>query len=141
MDTSFLILIVDDNPEVRDVLELMLDHEGYSTETAATADEALSINAAGRVALFIIDMHMPGKSGLELLKDLNVREGPYEAIIITGSAESENFKQAQEYGVFGYIHKPFTHKILIDYVGRALASVARKREKRAQAGLANTTVH
>jgi two-component system response regulator FixJ len=141
MDTSPLILVVDDTPQVRDVVELMLDHEGYNVETASTAGEALSINAEGRVALFIIDMHMPGKSGLELLKDLNVRENPYEAIIITGSAEFDNFIEAQEYGVFGFIHKPFTHKILVDYVSRALASVAQKRLKQAQTGLAEAAIH
>jgi DNA-binding NtrC family response regulator len=83
----------------------------------------------GRAGLFIVDAQMPGNSSLELLQELKVRNKPYEAIIITGSGDFENFKKAQDIGVFGYIHKPVSHKMLVDYVARALARVAQKQEK------------
>ena len=124
-----IITVVDDDLAIREGIGRILNQAGYNVETAANAADALAMRDPGRAGLYIVDVQMPGNTSIELLQELNVENTPCEAIIITGSGDFENFKKAQDLGVFGYIHKPVSHKMLLDYVGKALARVAKKQEK------------
>jgi FixJ family two-component response regulator len=126
-----VIAVVDDDPAVREGIRRVLNHAGYAVQTAASAADALKMSAPGRAGLYIVDVQMPGNTGLELLQELKTRNNPYEAIIITGEGGFENLKKAQDIGVFGYVHRPFAHKMLLDYVARALKRVAKKQDKAA----------
>jgi DNA-binding NtrC family response regulator len=129
MKNNPVITVVEDDLTVREGIERILSHAGYAVKTVSNAADALKISDQARAGVFIVDVQMPGNTSLELLQELKVRNSPYEAIIITGSGDFENFKKAQEIGVFGYIHKPFSHKMLVDYVAKALERVAQKQEK------------
>lgn len=113
------VLIVDDDPRVVTVLESMLRSEGYECTTAGTADEALGHLAAKDYAVALIDVLMPGGSGLELVEralDLY----PFLAVVmVTGVDDPSVAELALQSGAYGYLLKPFTHNEVIVAVSNA----------------------
>jgi DNA-binding NtrC family response regulator len=106
-DDSFLILIVDDNREIRSILEEYLREEGYLASGAGNAQEALDMQAQMPFDLVITDLNMPGMTGIELIKEINKGERGTEFIIITGYASLDTAIEAVKAGAFDYIVKPF----------------------------------
>jgi DNA-binding NtrC family response regulator len=103
----FRILIVDDNREIRVILEEYLREEGYDAQGAGDGKEALEKHGETPFDLIITDLNMPGMTGIELIKEL-VREGSTtEFIIITGYASLDTAIEAVKAGAFDYIVKPF----------------------------------
>src|SRR5208282_1224571 len=104
---SFRILIVDDNREIRAILEEYLREEGYDALGAGDGKEALKKHGEAPFDLIITDLNMPGMTGIELIKEL-VRDGnTTEFIIITGYASLDTAIEAVKAGAFDYIVKPF----------------------------------
>jgi len=104
---SFRILIVDDNREIRVILEEYLREEGYAAEGAGEGKEALGKHAKSPFDLVITDLNMPGMTGLELIKEMSKGETTTEFIIITGYASLDTAIEAVKAGAFDYIVKPF----------------------------------
>lgn len=123
------IVVVDDADNVRDVIELMLDHKGYKVYSFSDPDDALAVSENIQIDLFIVDMMMPKISGIEVLKRLNVREKPFEAIMITGKNDSDDTAEALKLGAYRILHKPFSYSELITCVEFALASAAAKKQQ------------
>ncbi|HEY8446337.1 MAG TPA: sigma-54 dependent transcriptional regulator [Thermomicrobiales bacterium] len=109
------ILIADDEPSVRDVLRNLMEDEGYEVSEAGSGDEvlaALSTPGNGSPDLVIMDVYMPGKSGLDVLRE--VRKGTGQAagaqlpvLVITGRGTSKTAIEAIQLGAYDYITKPF----------------------------------
>src|SRR5690606_38953614 len=109
------ILIADDEPSVRDVLRNLMEDEGYEVSEAGSGDEvlaALSTPGNGSPDLVIMDVYMPGKSGLDVLRE--VRKGTGQAagaqlpvLVITGRGTSKTAIEAIQRGAYDYITKPF----------------------------------
>jgi two-component system, OmpR family, response regulator VanR len=126
---SGTIVIADDTDEVRDVVELMLQHDGYTVYSFANPHDAVAVSENIQIDLFIIDMMMPKISGLEVVEKLNVKEKPFEIIMITGKNEDEDVAEAMRLGAYGTLKKPFTYNELITFVENALASAAAKKQR------------
>jgi two-component system, cell cycle response regulator DivK len=116
-----LILIVEDNEKnlklVRDVLQV----KGYQTIDAGTAEEGLKLARARKPDLILMDIQLPGMSGIEALKAL--RAGPATAAIpviaITASVMQQDRQQIMSAGFDGFIEKPVNLKTLLDTVKAA----------------------
>jgi DNA-binding NtrC family response regulator len=103
----FRILIVDDNREIRAILEEYLREEGYGAEGAGDGKEALKTHREAPFDLIITDLNMPGMTGIELIKELVKDGNATEFIIITGYASLDTAIEAVKAGAFDYIVKPF----------------------------------
>jgi len=104
---SFRILIVDDNREIRTILEEYLREEGYTAQGAGDGSEALAKHGESAFDLIITDLNMPGMTGMELIKAISKEESTTEFIIITGYASLDSAIEAVKAGAFDYIVKPF----------------------------------
>jgi DNA-binding NtrC family response regulator len=106
-DEPFRILIVDDNREIRSILEEYLREEGYFAQGAADGKEALAKYAETAFDLIITDLNMPGMTGIELIKEIAKGENTTEFIIITGYASLDSAIESVKAGAFDYLVKPF----------------------------------
>ncbi len=118
--THHRILIVDDEPAIRDLLQIWLSAEGYTCRLASNVDEAWGLLKAENFALAILDIVMPGRSGFELLSMIR-RERPDVAVImVTGVDDRAVAMSSLELGAFGYIVKPFDQNEILINVANAL---------------------
>lgn len=117
-DTSSL-LIVDDDPRIVDVLANMLEPEGYDCTRAGDAEEAMSRLAERDFAVALVDVLMPGDSGLELV-DRALDLYPFLAVVmVTGVDDPAIAELALQSGAYGYLMKPFTHNEVLVAVSNA----------------------
>jgi DNA-binding NtrC family response regulator len=122
------IVIVDDDPIVRDSLGQWFDSEGYQVETIASGREALRRIEGERWDLALLDIRMPGMDGMELQNRLREIDPALPVIIMTGYASVETAVQALKNGAYDYITKPFDPDELVHLVTKALEHRAVKRE-------------
>jgi DNA-binding NtrC family response regulator len=115
------ILVVDDEPQVAETLLDILVHEGLQVEVAENGRQALDLLMNGhRFDLIITDMKMPEMDGLELLRHVRQLKENLPVIVLTGYATVENGLEAIREGVFNYISKPFSVRLLMNVVHEAL---------------------
>jgi len=114
------ILVVDDEPTVREVLVRTLASEGYKCQTAASVDEALAKLSSAEFDLVMTDIMMPGRSGMELLQEVQ-RQWPDTAVMmITAVVDTQTAIQAMKLGAYDYVLKPFNLDDVRLSVDRAL---------------------
>ena len=113
------ILIVDDEEGVRGVISAFLG-EKYLCETAASSDEALVHLAKATYALAITDIQMPGRNGVELLRDIRNRYPDTAVIMISGIHRPQRIRDALQLGAVDYLTKPCELEVLGFSVERAL---------------------
>jgi DNA-binding NtrC family response regulator len=101
------ILVVDDNENVRHVLRDLLELKGCEILEAGSAEDALKILSKTTADVAMVDIVLPGKSGLELLEDLQQRYPDCRIIMITGHGSAEVAVGAIGSGAFDYLEKPF----------------------------------
>ncbi|MEI6845514.1 MAG: ATP-binding protein [Candidatus Firestonebacteria bacterium] len=101
------ILIVDDEPGVRDVLSLNFAQE-YEVDTAGSVNEASEKIEAGKYALVITDMNMPGLNGLDLIRLVKAKSSRTMVLVMTGYGSVENAVNAVRLGAEEYVLKPFS---------------------------------
>jgi DNA-binding NtrC family response regulator len=102
------ILVVDDEPKIRDLIRRLLTREGYTVETAKSGDTALEELGRFRPDLLLSDIRMPGMDGLELLRRARSVDADLAFILITGYSSTETAVFAMREGVNDYISKPFS---------------------------------
>ena len=117
------ILVVDDQDGVRQLLYALLSSEGFQVATAGNGYEVLEYFEAFSPELLIIDMKMPGMSGLDVLKELKNREQHCVPIMMTAYGELEIIKEAMELGVNYFINKPFDIDRLRQFIKKVLKDV------------------
>lgn len=105
------ILIVDDNPQIRRALRAILVPEGYAIIDARTGEEALDIIRRERVEVVLLDVNLPGMSGIETCKEIR-RAGDVPVIMLTVRNSERDKVQAFEAGADDYVVKPFGAKEL-----------------------------
>lgn len=101
------ILIVDDEPVVRDMFEFLLANSGYQVSLAANAEEALESLENFDYNLLVVDKNLPGMSGLELMEKVRELRPQAEFIVITGYASYQSAVEALRLGALDYLEKPF----------------------------------
>lgn len=101
------VYVVDDAPEVRESLRLLLLSERLRVETYASAQAFLQDRQPARRGCLVLDLRMPGMSGLQLLDALSARHTTLPTIMITASADVQAEKQARQAGVVDFLRKPY----------------------------------
>lgn len=117
-----VVYVVDDEPEIRESVAMLLRSVGIGSKSFASGSEFLAaadLDAAGCV---VADVRMPGISGLELQEHLRAKQVRLPIIIITGHGDVAMAVRAMKAGAADFIEKPFNGQVLLDAVNRALAS-------------------
>ena len=124
------ILIIDDEPDIRELIAGVLEDEGYAVRSAATAEKALEEVRMRAPGLVILDVWLQGSDmdGLSLLKYLKSIDPLIPVIVISGHGNIETAVAAIRRGAYDFIEKPFKADRLLHLVERALESTALKRE-------------
>jgi two-component system, LuxR family, response regulator FixJ len=118
------IFIVDDDPSVRDALSVVFELEGFTVRTFETGDEFLSAAAQAKPDCVLLDVHMPGRSGLEVLKSLEVAHYPAPVFVISGQGDIPMAVSAIKLGATDFIEKPFDADTVVERVREAIATKA-----------------
>ena len=114
------ILVVDDEPGMRDLLKLELETLGYGVMTAGDGQEALGWIQKEKFQLVITDIMMPKLDGLGLLEEIKKRDIYLEVIVTTGYGQVENAVQAMKRGAYDFIQKPYSPDQILTVVEKAL---------------------
>ena len=126
-DKPATVFIVDDDQEVRQALALLMESVGLQVETFESGNDFLQQFDPDRPGCMILDVRMPGMSGLELQARLAAEAIHPPVIIITGHGDVPMAVRAVQAGAVDFIEKPFNDQALLDSVHRALDLDARKR--------------
>ncbi|KAB7622689.1 response regulator transcription factor [Alkalilimnicola sp. S0819] len=121
------VFIVDDEPDVRAALKLLVGSAGHAVESYPSAQAFLDALPENREGCLVLDVRMPGMSGLELQKRLAQRELPLPIIFISGHGDIPMAVRAMQGGAEDFLEKPFSDRQLLDRIEKALA---RSREWR-----------
>jgi two-component system nitrogen regulation response regulator NtrX len=125
------VLIVDDEPDIRELVAGILSDEGYAVRTAADSNEALAAVRARRPSLLILDIWMQGgMDGLELLDLVKGLDRDMPVIMISGHGNIETAVSAIKRGAYDFLEKPFKSDRLLLVVQRALEAASLRRENR-----------
>jgi DNA-binding NtrC family response regulator len=127
IDESFRILIVDDNKELREILQEFLSDDGDVIDGASHGKEALMRHAGHPYDLIITDLNMPEVTGIELIRAIRQETDMTEFIIITGYASLDSAVEAIKAGAFDYIVKPFRMEELKVVVKNARDKIVLKK--------------
>jgi CheY-like chemotaxis protein len=112
------VLVVDDDPSVRNVLALLLGREGFETTSVADVDQALACLTGETIDAVLTDLIMPGRSGLVLLAELRGRHPAVPVIAMTGSENDALRDAAIVLGARVVLRKPFGLGALVDLLGQ-----------------------
>jgi FixJ family two-component response regulator len=132
LNRTAAVIVVDDDDAVRNSLRLLLKSVGLPTLTHASAQEYLDAWDPAQPGCLVLDVRMPGMSGLELQEELNRRGAIVPVIFISGHGDIPMAVDAIQHGAFDFLQKPFRDQDLIDRVQRALAIDHANRETLAQ---------
>lgn len=129
MKADKTIFVVDDDAAIRDALAVVLSLEGF--EVRGFEDGAEFVASAKDVApaCVILDVHMPGRSGIDILKDLEADHYQAPIFIISGQGDIPMAVQAIKHGAFDFIEKPFDAETVVGRVKDAIAAYARRKER------------
>jgi len=125
------VFVVDDDRSVLDSLQLLLRSVGLDAETYSSASEFLEAYNPHRPGCMIVDVRMPGMSGLELQLHMVSVQSTLPIIFVTAYGDVPMAVQAVKAGAFDFIQKPFRDQELIDKTLKAIEHNARIREQRA----------
>jgi len=126
------VFVVDDDEGVRNSLRFLLKSVGLTTRALASASEFLEVYTYNQPGCLVLDVRMPGMSGIELQQQLNLRGAAIPVIFITGHGDIPMAVEAMQHGAFDFLQKPFRDQDLIDRIQRALERDARNRTVLAQ---------
>jgi DNA-binding NtrC family response regulator len=114
------VLIIDDEEEIRESIELLLNSEGFSTATAASGEEGLKKIEENLYDLVLLDLMLPGKSGMEVQKDIKRIDPTVPVVILTAMGAIESAVSAIKEGSFDYLTKPWNNEKLVVVVANAI---------------------
>jgi len=126
-------IVIDDDDAVRGSLKLLLRSVKLPVIAYASAQEFLPKYSVDQPGCLIVDVRMPGMSGLELQEQLNLRGAMIPVIFITGHGDISMAVEAMRHGAFDFLPKPFRDQDLLDRVQKALEKDASNRRQLAQA--------
>jgi two-component system, NtrC family, response regulator HydG len=119
--SSVEILVVDDEPGMRDTLVDILEGEGYSVAAAHDGDAALRATKDRAFDVIVMDIRMPGRDGVSVLEELGTP--PPQIIMMTAYALEDRLRAAVEGNAYALVHKPFHVDHLLGLVGAAARRV------------------
>lgn len=121
METPRSVLIVDDDPHMREMLASLLEEDGIEVACAASTEEALAAARGDGFDAILSDIRMPRQDGFELLRELRNLDHDAPVIMMTSFGSVAVLSRALQEGAFDYLMKPFTRHQLRSALERAFA--------------------
>src|SRR5207247_11370626 len=109
---QYRVLVVEDDPDIRRILQLFLTERDFAVTTAETATVALELLAQAPVDLILSDVRMPGMSGIELLHHIRERDPDVQLVLMTAYSSVKDAVEAIQAGATDYIEKPIDFRRL-----------------------------
>jgi two-component system response regulator FixJ len=128
MKKNPVIMVVDDDSGVRNALRSLLKSVGLESALYGSAQEFLAAYQPAQPGCLVLDIRMPGMSGLELQQQLNLRGAVIPVIFMTGHGDIPMAVEAMQHGAFDFLQKPFRDQDLLDRIQRAIAKDAEQRQ-------------
>lgn len=125
---TFTVLVVDDEDDIREVLEIALADEGYKVLLAENGQKAMDIFHRDRPSIIITDIKMPVMGGVELLKQVKQENPEIEVLMITGHGDMALTIASLKYGAMDFITKPVNVDILTLSVSKAVEKIIARRQ-------------
>ena len=120
MPEDIVVSIVDDDASVRRSTRRLLRSSGFRAEAFASAEEFLESKSAAKTACLILDLRMPGMTGLELQRRLNQNGNPVPIIFLSAHASEEDERSALSAGAVQFLRKPISKEALLNAIRAAL---------------------
>ncbi len=136
LKTDARILVIDDDKELADMLVDYLTRLGYETVAASSGREGLEIHENSDLALVLLDLNMPGMSGLQVLEKIKEQNKQITVVMITGFGTIESAVAAIKAGAYDFITKPFELKNLEVVVDRAMERYTLMKQRSVFRGVA-----
>src|SRR5919112_4965398 len=114
------IVVIDDDPSMRKALENLFKSVGFEVELYPSPQEFLQSERPDRPGCIVLDVRFPGRSGLDMQRDLTQADAPLPIIFITGYGDIPMSVRAMKAGAVEFLTKPFRDQDLLDAVGTAL---------------------
>lgn len=130
-DEAATVMVVDDDSGVRNAMRSLLKSVGLNSALFASAPDFLAAYQPSQVGCLVLDIRMPGMSGLELQQQLNLRGAVIPVIFMTGHGDIPMAVEAMQHGAFDFLQKPFRDQDLLDRIQRA---IVKDRELRKSLG-------
>ena len=124
------VFVVDDDQAVRDSLRWLIESVGHKVETFDNARDLLASLAFGRAGCLVLDVRMPGMSGLDLQEALKNKDIQIPIIIVTGHGDVPMAVRAMKAGALDFIEKPFSDQLLLECIEKALSVDADRCDQR-----------
>ena len=125
------IFVVDDDPAVRDTLSMVLKAAGYEVICFADGAALLSVARSRTPAAILLDVHIPGKSGLDILRELHGEDYPAPIFMISGQGDIAMAVGAIKSGALDFIEKPFRGSEIVGRLDEAIGAYARRQAENA----------
>jgi FixJ family two-component response regulator len=121
------LFVVDDDPEIRKMLSLVLSSAGYQVVCFADGGALLAVARTRYPACILLDVHIPGRSGLDILKELRGEDYPAPIFMISGRGDIAMAVGAVKGGALDFIEKPFRGSDIVARLNEAVDAYARRR--------------
>src|SRR5512144_2657796 len=121
------IFVVDDDPAIRETLSMVLTAGGYQVICFADGAALLAIARTRTPACILLDVHIPGKSGLDILKELQGEDYPAPIFMISGQGDIAMAVSAIKNGAMDFIEKPFRGSDSVSRLDEAIGAYARRQ--------------
>ena len=108
------VLVVDDDPRLREYVRANMELEGYAVLEAGSANEGMAVLEGEQPQLILLDVMMPGVDGWQMLQRIQETHGAIPVIMFSGKVDAQSAAEAEQRGATGFIGKPFDPQQLID---------------------------
>lgn len=122
------VFVVDDEPAVRDSLRWLIESVDLKVKTFASGAEFLSDYGDAMMGCLVLDIRMPGMSGLDVQEELRAKSVDLPIIFLTGHGDVHLAVRAMKAGAFDFVEKPYNDQLLLDLINRAIDQHASQRE-------------
>jgi two-component system chemotaxis response regulator CheY len=131
-----VVLLVEDDPDIRALTRTFLEHEGHSVFSSGDAERAMQIfRSVPRIDLLVTDLYLPGWSGMELARELKGVRSDLPVLVISGGVLEEEQQARLKAEGWSFLAKPFRLPALLAAVHRILAPVEARRWREARRGV------
>jgi two-component system nitrogen regulation response regulator NtrX len=124
------VLVVDDEPGIRDTMRMILEYEGHDVQTAASGPEAIAAVERAAPDVVFLDIKMPGLDGLEVLSRLRAFNETLPVVMVSAHGTAMTALEAGRLGAFRFVEKPLSKDVLLDAVREGAELGALRRENR-----------
>ena len=121
------VLLIEDEPNITEAIRFLLTREGWQVETHAEGTNAIQVIVAARPDLVILDVMLPGKNGMDILRDLRERDDMQKlpVLMLTARGQSRDREMAEQAGVSRFMTKPFSNTEVLTAVRDLHAQASR----------------